>query len=587
MMKKIIPALVSLSLLVGCSSNTENKVNVEPKPAKVSQASIYYNGNIIPMNTIEPSTVEAVVEQQGKIVYVGNLAKAKDQFMESRQVDLRGQTLLPGFIDPHSHFGMVSNTMGQVDLNPPPVGDISNIKQMLAALKAYKEDNNIADGEWIYGWGYDESQLAEKRHPNKVELDEALPNNPVYIQHTSGHMGVANSLALEKMQVSATTQDPEGGLIGRLPKSNEPSGLVQETAMYPFVGHMLQVLNSKQAEFFDQTQDFYAQNGITTAQDGMSDREAIRFFQSQADQGKLKVDLVALAGFSELESNLQDEDLKFKDYRNGFKVQGTKIIADGSPQGKTAYFTEPYLTKVEGCQQDCTGLPSLSQQKLNHLFKLAYAADNQLFIHANGDASIDMIIKAHEYAAKALNQPLDKDRRTIVIHSQFVRPGQLKTFKKYHIEPSFFTNHAYFWGDVHRQNLGKKRADFLSPIASADALGLKYSNHSDATVTPIDPLFTIWTAVNRLSRTGKVIGAEQKASPYQALKAVTSYAAYQLFEEDSKGTIEVGKTADFVILDQNPLTVKPMQIRDIKVAKTIKDGETIYSAANNNGGSMN
>lgn len=468
--------------------------------------------------------------------------------------------------------------MGQVDLNPPPVGNISSIEQMLSALKAYKAENNIPDGEWIYGWGYDESQLSDKRHPNKRELDKALPNNPVYIQHTSGHMGVANSLALEKMNVSAATKNPEGGMIGRLPNSNEPNGLVQETAMYPFVGHMLQVLNSKQAEFFDQTQDVYAQKGITTAQDGMTDREAIRYFQSQADQGKLKIDLVSLAGFSELESNLKDPDLTFKTYNNGFKVQGTKIIADGSPQGKTAYFTQPYLTKVEGCEKDCTGLPSLSQDTLNDLFKLAYQADNQLFIHANGDASIDMVIKAHEYASKALNQPLDKDRRTVVIHSQFVRPDQLETFKKYNIEPSFFTNHAYFWGDVHLENLGKKRAGFLSPIASADKLGLKYTNHSDATVTPIDPLFTMWTAVNRLSRSGKVIGSEEKTSPYQALKSVTSHAAYQLFEEDKKGTLEVGKIADFVILDRNPLTIKPMQIRDIKVVQTIKNGKPVYDA---------
>lgn len=344
MIKKIIPTLVSLSLLAGCSSNTENTVGVEPKVTQVNKAHLYYNGNIIPMNTTEPSTVEALVERKGRIVYVGNLAKAKDQFMDSEQVDLQGKTLLPGFIDAHSHFGMVSNTMGQVDLNPPPVGNISSIEQMLSALKAYKAENNIADGEWIYGWGYDESQLSDKRHPNKRELDKALPNNPVYIQHTSGHMGVANSLALEKMKVSAATKNPEGGMIGRLPNSNEPNGLVQETAMYPFVGHMLQVLNSKQAEFFDQTQDVYAQKGITTAQDGMTDREAIRFFQSQADQGKLKIDLVSLAGFSELESNLKDPDLTFKTYNNGFKVQGTKIIADGSPQGKTAYFTQPYLT---------------------------------------------------------------------------------------------------------------------------------------------------------------------------------------------------------------------------------------------------
>ena len=576
MIKKIIPAVVGLSLLAGCGSNTENKVSIEPKATKVDKAHLYYNGDIIPMSTLQPSTVEAVVEQQGKIVYVGNLAKAKDQFSNIEHVDLQGRTLLPGFIDPHSHFGMVSNTMGQVDLNPPPVGTISSIEQMLAALKAYKAENNIAEGEWIYGWGYDESQLTDKRHPNKLELDEALPNNPVYIQHTSGHMGVANSLALEKMQVSAATKNPEGGMIGRLPNSNEPNGLVQETAMYPFVGHMLQVLNSKQAEFFEQTQDFYAAKGITTAQDGMTDREAIRFFQSQADQGKLKIDLVSLAGFSELESNLKDASLKFKDYKNGFKVQGTKIIADGSPQGKTAYFTQPYLTKVEGCQTDCKGLPSLSQDTLNDLFKLAYGADNQLFIHTNGDASIDMIIKAHEVASKALKQPIDKNRRTVVIHSQFVRPDQLETFKKYNIEPSFFTNHAYFWGDVHVENLGKERANFLSPIVSADKLGLKYTNHSDATVTPIDPLFTVWSAVNRLSRSGKIIGAEQQASPYQALQAITSHAAYQLFEEDSKGTLEVGKAADFVVLDKNPLTVKPMQIRDIKVVQTIKNGKPIY-----------
>ncbi len=166
----------------------------------------------------------------------------------------------------------------------------------------------------------------------------------------------------------------------------------------------------------------------------------------------------------------------------------------------------------------------------------------------------------------------------MVIHSQFIRPDQLETFKKYNIEPSFFTNHAYFWGDVHLENLGKKRADFLSPIASADKLGLKYTNHSDATVTPIDPLFTMWTAVNRLSRSGKVIGPEEKASPYQALKSVTSHAAYQLFEEDKKGTLEVGKIADFVVLDKNPLTIKPMQIRDIKVVQTIKNGKPVYDA---------
>src|SRR5690606_16352311 len=166
-------------------------------------------------------------------------------------IDLKGKTLLPGFIDPHSHFGMVSNSMGQVDLNPEPVGTVTNIPDIVKRMKAYKVDNNIPDGEWIFGWGYDDGQLAEKRHPIKLEIDAVLPDNPVYLQHTSGHKGVANTMALEKMKVTAETPDPDGGSIGRMPGSQEPNGLVQETVMYPFVGNMLQILAKEQAKYFD------------------------------------------------------------------------------------------------------------------------------------------------------------------------------------------------------------------------------------------------------------------------------------------------------------------------------------------------
>jgi predicted amidohydrolase YtcJ len=528
------------------------------------------------MESEKPEYAEAVVTQDGKIVFVGSKEEAEENYAKANKIDLKGKTMLPGFIDPHSHFGMVSNTMGQVDLNPPPVGEVATIAGLLRKIETYKSEHNIPDGDWIFGWGYDESQLTEKRHLNKMEIDSVLPNNPVYLVHTSGHMGVANSMALEKMKVTAATENPEGGSIARLPNSKEPSGLVQETAMYPFVGNMLKILESKQAEFFDATQEKYAMNGITTAQDGMTDRNAIQFFQSQADAGKLKIDLIALPGFSELETNLNDADFEWKTYKNGFKLQGTKIISDGSPQGKTAFFTEPFLTEVPGCEHDCRGFPNISQEALNDLFLIAYEADNQLFIHGNGDASIAMVIAAHENACEKLNQPLDKDRRTIVIHSQFVRPDQLETYKEYNIEPSFFTNHAYFWGDVHVENLGEERAFFLSPMASAEKLGLKYTNHSDATVTPIDPLFTVWTAVNRISRSGKVIGPNERATPYQALKAITSHAAYEFYEEDSKGSLRAGKLADFVILDKNPLTVDPMEIKDINVTETIKEGKTVF-----------
>ncbi|WP_323027038.1 amidohydrolase [Gelidibacter japonicus] len=558
-MKPSICIVLVLTLFFNCKDS--EKMNVtEEKSSESSQ--LFYNGNIITMASDQEEYVEAIVEENGKIVFVGSQKDAEAKYGNSNKIDLNGKTLLPGFIDPHSHFGMVSNTMGQVDLNPKPVGTVVNIDDILNKLEAFKKERNIPDGEWIFGWGYDDGQLAEKRHPNKRDIDKVLPNNPVYLQHTSGHMGVANSLALEKLNVNAESKSPEGGNIERFPNSKEPTGLVQETAMYPFVGNMLEILAKDQATYFGTTQEYYASNGITTAQDGMTDRNTIRFFQSQADAGKLNIDLVSLAGYAELDSNVQDSSLHFKKYKNGFKVQGTKIVADGSPQGKTAYFTKPYLTEVPGCQDDCRGLPSLSQETINALFLTAYENENQLFIHCNGDATVDMIVEAHEHACKQLGQALDKDRRTIIIHAQFARPDQLEIFVKYKMEPSFFTNHAFFWGDVHVENLGKERADFLSPMVSAKKLGLKPTNHSDATVTPIDPIFTIWSAVNRVSRSGTIIGEGKRTTPYLAIQAITSNAAYELFEENLKGSLSEGKLADFVILDKNPLKVEPMDIKN-------------------------
>ncbi|WP_417195319.1 amidohydrolase [Bizionia sp.] len=574
MMKKIGLTIVALCAFFSCNKHEKTTGKMD---AEIETSQLFFNGDILTMDSEQPEYVEAVVEKNGEIVFVGRRTEAESHFPGSTKIDLNGKTLLPGFIDPHSHFGMVSNTMGQVGLNPEPVGDITNIDDILKKLKQYKEDKNIPDGQWIYGWGYDDGQLAEKRHPTKNDIDKVLPNNPVYLQHTSGHMGVANSLGLEKLEVSAKTKSPEGGTIARFPNSNEPTGLVQETAMYPFVRLLLENLASKQEEFFNTTQDYYASNGITTAHDGMTDRNTIRFFQSQADAGKFKIDLISLAGYAELASNLKDSTLEFKTYKNRFKVQGTKIVADGSPQGKTAFFTKPFLTEVPGCAHDCRGLPSLTQAAINDLFVMAYETDNQLFVHCNGDATVDMIIEAHENACKTLNQPLDYDRRTIIIHAQFARPDQLETFVKYKMEPSFFTNHAYFWGDIHVENLGKERAEFLSPMVSAARLGLKPTNHSDATVTPINPIFTIWTAVNRVSRSGVVIGKNERTTPYQALKAITANAAYELFDENLKGTLTEGKLADFVILDKNPLKVEPIEIKDIHVLETIKEGKTIYT----------
>lgn len=181
-MKNIFYVLVAISFIIGCSPKDKKDTT------DAAAAQLFYNGDILTMDSNEPVYVEAIVAENGKIVFTGNLKEAEEKYNSAQKINLEDKTLLPGFIDPHSHFGMVSNTMGQVDLNPEPVGNITSIVDILASIKKYKADKNIPDGEWIFGWGYDESQLKEKRHPNKKEIDEVLPNNPVYLQHTSGHM---------------------------------------------------------------------------------------------------------------------------------------------------------------------------------------------------------------------------------------------------------------------------------------------------------------------------------------------------------------------------------------------------------------
>lgn len=207
--------------------------------------------------------------------------------------------------------------------------------------------------------------------------------------------------------------------------------------------------------------------------------------------------------------------------------------------------------------------------------KKVYDLGLPLNAHANGDAAIDMLLRAHEYAAAG---DLAKPRHVTIIHSQFVRPDQLDKYAAYSMTPSFFTEHAFYFGDTHVRNRGEQQAYFLSPMRAAIDKGLRPTNHTDFVVAPLDQMFVLWSAVNRISRTGTVIGPDQRITPLEAIQAITINAAHQYGEQDSKGSLEPGKLADLVILDGNPLTVDPLAIKDIAVVETIKEGKTIYTA---------
>jgi predicted amidohydrolase YtcJ len=319
----------------------------------------------------------------------------------------------------------------------------------------------------------------------------------------------------------------------------------------------------------------YAANGYTTASEALVMGEKMPVIEAAAKAGAFSIDVIALPAFTMAAELVGTGKIAWGEYRDGLKYAGLKMAVDGSPQGKTAYLTRPFLTPVPGCKTDCRGFPNLTQEQVNQLFLLTYKHGVQMFSHCNGDAAVDMMIAGHENAEKALATP-GKDRRTIIIHSQIMRPDQLDAYAKHGLLPSFFTNHVYYWGEVHHANLGPERAAFISPMASAFKRGIRATNHTDATVTPTDPMFLLWTAVNRVTREGRVLGEAERVTPYQGLQAITVNGAYEYFEEASKGTLEAGKRADLVILDRNPVKVAPMTIKDIRVVETIKDGKRVY-----------
>lgn len=522
-----------------------------------------------------PQYAEAVVINDGKIIFVGASAEAMTVAGEGhKMIDLEGKTLMPSFLDPHSHFINSLGMSSQANCSPSPVGEANDVEGIVKALTDLKAAKNIPDGQLIMGYGYDDTVMPDGKLLNRDDLDKALPNNPVMVLHVSLHGAVLNSKAMEQYGVSDKTETPEGVVIVRKPGTNEPYGLIMETAFLPIFSKLPKPSETELLAQLKDGQMIYAEAGVTTAHEGLSHFEDVEILKKSADNNAFFIDVVSYPFITELDAVLKKYGADdFGKYDNRFKLGGIKITIDGSPQGRTALFTTPYLTGGPSGEKEWVGESTFSQDEVNQMLKSIYDKGLQSTFHANGDGAIDMCIKAHEFASG--DNPT-KERRTVIIHSQFVRKDQLDKYVEYKLIPSLYTEHTFFFADAHIKNRGLEQASFISPMKTAIEKGLKPTNHTDFNVVPIDQMMVVWSAVNRISRAGEVIGADERITPYQALQAITTNAAYQYFEEDSKGSLVEGKLADLVILDNNPLKVEPMKIKDIQVLETIKEGVTIF-----------
>lgn len=529
---------------------------------------LFTGGEILTMRS-ESDSPEAVLIEKGKIKFVGSRAEAETLCREDCQmVDLGGRTLLPGFIDPHSHISMAAQFVDYADLSA-----CEDFEDIVSELAAYRDEHAVRPDGIIIGHGYDHNFLKEGRHPDKRVLDRVSTETPVYLFHTSGHMGVANSKLLELAGVNETTADPQGGKFGRMPGSLEPDGYVEESgAMAQILMKVFPRMAGDNAARLEKVQQLYLQYGVTTVQDGAASADNVRDLAAMAELGKLKVDVVAYIVVQENPEELFAEYPEYDGhYHNRYKLGGCKIILDGSPQGRSAWLTAPY----EG-EREYRGYPTYSDDDVARDVRVCVDAGRQLLAHCNGDAAADQFLRAYRKAVDSSVNPKCGALRPVMIHCQTVRDDQLDEMSALRMIPSIFVSHVYYWGDVHEKNLGHARAAHISPARSAFARGLAVNFHQDTPVVPPDMLHTVWCAVNRLTRSGAVLGADERISVYEALEAVTCNAAYAYFEEDRKGTIEAGKCADLVILDRNPLSCDTLKLRDIVVCETIKDGVTVY-----------
>lgn len=567
-LNKSLILIFSILLLSSCK-------DVKKEEAINNTATVYFGGDIITMEGDSPQYAEAVVINEGKIVFVGASKEAMTVAGEGhKMIDLEGKTLLPGFLDPHSHFINSLGMSSQANCSPSPVGEANDVAGIVKALTDLKTEKNIPDGQLIMGYGYDDTVMPDGKLLNRDDLDKAFPNNPVMVLHVSLHGAVLNSKAMEEYGVSDKTKTPEGGVIVRKPGTNEPYGLIMETAFLPIFSNLPKPTEAELLAQLKDGQMIYAEAGVTTAHEGLSHFEDVEILQKGADNNALFIDVVSYPFITELDAVLKKYSADdFGKYDNRFKLGGIKITIDGSPQGRTALFTTPYLTGGPSGEKEWLGESTFTQDEVNQMLKSIYDKGLQSTFHANGDGAIDMCLKAHEFASG--DNPT-KERRTVIIHSQFVRKDQLDKYVAYKLIPSLYTEHTFFFADAHIKNRGLEQASFISPMKTAIEKGLKPTNHTDFNVVPIDQMMVVWSAVNRISRAGEVIGADERITPYQALQAITTNAAYQYFEEGSKGSLAEGKLADLVILDSNPLKVDPMKIKDIQVLETIKEGKTIF-----------
>lgn len=552
---------------------------------------IYFNGNVLTMDDSLPRA-QAVLVRDGRVISVGDSESIlRQQTPDTVLVDLDGKTMMPGFIDAHSHVDISAFLQSMIDLSGFTHKRNSDV---WATLKAAVPD--YEKGEWIAGRGLDPILTADLRTPTRKKLDRIAPDNPLVILSQTLHNYWANSAALEAAGITDDTPDPSDASYYGRDKAGRLNGeIVEQAAFEPIKQAYLDATPKKDLlASFAETMRQYAANGNTTVVSaGLTSDQKVMFWLEQnlsAEQPILLGQLLNRVGLfpsrepfprhyiyvrPEMTELLPDNPDNGDD---SFRVLGVKLWYDGSPYVGSAYLSEPYK-KSELTLEDMdlepghTGEPLISVPELTAAIEKYNAAGWQLIVHAQGDQALDDVARAFESAGRQLDLHPYRDR---IEHGVLMRPKQLMRMWDLGVSPSFHINHLYYYGEALEDSiLGRQRTDMALPVRSAGLAGIPYSLHADQPMFESKPFHLMYTAITRRSAQGSRYGSDESITVPEALRAMTIDAAWQIRAEDKLGSISPGKYADLVVLDRDPLRTPMPQFRDITVLRTIVNGNEV------------
>ena len=543
---------------------------------------LFVGGTVVTFDAAQP-TAEALLVREGRVAAVGARRWVEQQARPGTQVtELVGGAVLPGFIDAHGHIHEYVPLWRRPVLAPPPLGTVRGIADLQALLGCELRAAPPAGGGALVAHGYDDSQLEERRHPTRAELDAVSASVPVAVLHVSGHVAVVNSAGLRALGLTAGTPDPAGGVIRR-GRGGEPTGVLEEAAVELLRPWLRPPPGDEALRTLEAVQRWYASFGVTTAQAASARAEDVALLKEAAARGGLLLDVVSWPRWTEVE---RDEVLRNAvpragpgraAYVGGHRVGGVELVADGSLLARTAWLTEPYLAPRPSVPGKAYGMEVASHSELRRWLDEAWRSEVQVLVRANGDAALDTLLDAVAAAQRAHGK---RDLRPVAAQAQVARFDQVDRMGALGVVPSFSTGHVFSWGDFYREDvIGEVRAARLGPHGYVAARGVWFTNHADPPVQPPDMLWLAWTAVARTTRSGAVLGPAERVPADVAFRAMTQWAAYQSFEEVEKGTLAVGKRADLVVLSANPLAAAPDELPTLTVVETVKDGRTVYLAS--------